>query len=77
MPDLTRAQSLLGDLCAALGVKVPAGCELRVVTAAQAALLEFGTRHPFCELKVEFRAGEPYMATAEFAEMVERFLLTG
>jgi hypothetical protein len=77
MPDLARAERLLRELMAEVGVQLPPGCKVLLVTAAQAALLEFGSRHQFSEVKVEFRGAQPYMATVEFAGMVEHFLLEG
>ena len=68
---------MLRELCAALGVKLPVG-HVRLITPGQAALLEFCARHPFCEFMLEVRAGEPYMASAEWEDGVkETFALAG
>ncbi len=79
MPDtdiaIAEAEKKLRELMGALGIRLPAG-ELRVVSPAQAALLDFCARHPFCQISLEVRAGEPHMASKEWEGGVrEAFLL--
>ncbi|HUW09419.1 MAG TPA: hypothetical protein VM537_06780 [Anaerolineae bacterium] len=68
-------EAKLRELMAALEVDLGPG-ELRRVTPAQAALLDFFRDHPFGEFAIEVRAGEPYLAREEWEKGVERFLLT-
>jgi len=54
----------LGQALLRIGSEVPLplppGCELRVVTAAQGALLDFFAQHPYCTIEtIEVHAGDP------------------
>ena len=42
-----------------LPLKLPAGCELRIVSAPQAVLLDFFAEHPYCTIEeLDVHAGE-------------------
>lgn len=52
-----------------LPVKLPAGCELRVVSAAQAALLDFFAENPYCTIEeLDVHAGEPDLVRLRLSE---------
>jgi hypothetical protein len=52
-----------------LPVKLPAGCELRVVSAAQAALLDFFADNPYCTIEgLDVHAGEPELVRLRLSE---------
>jgi len=59
-------------------VKLPAGAELRVVTAAQAALLEFLAAHPFCTIEsLDVHNGDPVLAKLRLNEVVAEKIRLG
>ena len=76
MPDLARAEGLLRELATALGVKLPAG-ELRMITPAQAALLDWFAAHPFARIRdLEVANGDPIIGDHELsAATAEKFRL--
>lgn len=74
-PRRVRCLKTLADALAAIGaelpLRLPAGCELRVVTAAQGALLDFMAENPYCTIeRVEVVAGEPQLVCKRIAETV-------
>ena len=76
--DLSRAQELLRSLCEALGMRLGPG-ELRYVTPAQAALLDYLAEHPFCTiLQLEIQNGDPQVGGRLLEGAVaEKFRLAG
>ena len=71
---LRRAEALLRQLMAAVGIRLPPG-ELRLVSPAQAALLDFMAEHPFATLhELEVHAGEPISWSKEIeGKITEKF----
>jgi len=66
LKSLGEALLQLGD---ELPVKLPAGCELRVVSAAQAALLDFFAENPYCTIEeLDVHAGEPDLVRLRLSE---------
>lgn len=52
-----------------LPVKLPAGCELRIVSAAQAVLLDFFADNPYCTIEeLDVHAGEPDLVRLRLSE---------
>ncbi len=52
-----------------LPVKLPAGCELRIVSAAQSVLLDFFAEHPYCTIEeLDVHAGEPDLVRLRLSE---------
>ena len=70
---LKGPEAKLRELMESLGIDLGPG-ELRRVTPAQAALLDWFREHPFCEVRIEVRAGEPYMAVRDWETGTERYL---
>lgn len=72
--EAAEIEEKLRGLMEALGIKLPPG-ELRFVSPARAALLDWFDRHAFFEIRLEGRAGEPYLGAVEWEKGVtERFL---
>ena len=60
----------LGNICP---VRLPPGSQLRVVSAAQAALLDFLAEHPFCRITdLEIVNGEPHLVRLKLNDAVEQ-----
>ena len=54
-----------------LPLRLPAGCEVRVISAAQAALLDFFAEHPYCTIEgIDVHAGEPELVRLRLSEAV-------
>ena len=66
---IADAEKKLGELMVVLGVVLPPG-ELRFVSLAQAALVDFMAEHPFCEMRLDVKAGEPSLGTADWQDRV-------
>jgi len=62
-----------------LPLKLPAGCQLRVVSAAQAALLDFFAENPYCTIEdIDVHAGEPELVRLRLSEAaVKKIKLAG
>ncbi len=72
--EAAAIEEKLRGLLESLGITLPPG-ELRLVSPAQAALLDWFAAHPFCEIVLDVRAGEPHLGTLEWETGVkERFL---
>jgi len=66
LKSLGQALSQIGD---ELPLKLPAGCELRLVSAAQAVLLDFFAEHPYCTIEeLDVHAGEPDLVRLRLSE---------
>ena len=65
----------LRGLMDALGIVIPRGYRIALESPAQAAFLDLCARHPFGEITLEVRAGEPHLASKEWEGGVERFLM--
>jgi len=54
-----------------LPLRLPAGCEVRVISAAQAQLLDFFAEHPYCTIEgIDVHAGEPELVRLRLSEAV-------
>lgn len=63
----------LGQALAQIGsevpLKLPAGCELRLVSAAQSVLLDFFAENPYCTIEgLDVHAGEPDLVRLRLSE---------
>jgi hypothetical protein len=68
LKTLGHALSQLGN---ELPLRLPAGCEVRVISAAQAALLDFFAEHPYCTIEgIDVHAGEPELVRLRLSEAV-------
>ncbi len=73
----------LGQALLRIGSEVPLplppGCELRVVTAAQSALLDFFAQHPYCTIEtLDVHAGDPDLMELRLNEVaVKKIKLAG
>ena len=69
--NLKSLGQALTQLGSDLPVKLPAGCELRLVSAAQAVLLDFFAEHPYCTIEsLDVHAGEPDLVRLRLSEAV-------
>ena len=67
--NLKSLGQALTQLGSDLPVKLPAGCELRIVSAAQAVLLDFFAEHPYCTIEgIDVHAGEPDLVRLRLSE---------
>jgi len=67
--NLKSLGQALTQLGSDLPVKLPAGCELRIVSAAQAVLLDFFAEHPYCTIEgLDVHAGEPDLVRLRLSE---------
>ena len=68
LKTLGQALTQLGN---ELPLRLPAGCEVRVISAAQAALLDFFAEHPYCTIEgIDVHAGEPELVRLRLSEAV-------
>ena len=76
--NLKSLGQALAQIGAELPLRLPAGCELRVVSAAQAALLDFFAENPYCTIEgLDVHAGEPELVRLRLSEAaVKKIKLT-
>ena len=68
-PTLRALAAALAEIADQISIPLPAGCELRVVTAAQAALLDFIGQNPYCTIEeLQIHAGDPDLVRLRFCE---------
>jgi hypothetical protein len=67
--DLKSLGQALVRLGTELPLPLPPGCELRVVTAAQGALLDFFADNPYCTVEgLDVHAGDPELVRLRLSE---------
>ena len=65
----------LRELMEALGISLPRGHRIALESPAQAAFLDLCIAHPFADMRLTTKAGEPHLASKEWEAGVERFLM--
>ncbi len=68
-PDIKSLGQALVRIGNEVPLPLPPGCELRVVTAAQGALLDFLAEHPYCTIEgLDVHAGDPDLVRLRLSE---------